>query len=157
MINVLTLRSEIADLLTGQIGTYTFKNGLSTPAIRVEPSHYPEEPKVSGLEVVISVESSLQVSPRLFNDRLVEAVSTVTLKQWDVENTTQSARQSLIRYLDGVINVQVVPRATFLDNIETCTLTVEQSFAYWGTSIIEPEPGPEDGITIPFIIAATGF
>lgn len=53
--NILQLRSEIADLLSDELGVYTLPNGATTPAIsvRAEGEALPAGTTADGLEVVI--------------------------------------------------------------------------------------------------------
>lgn len=60
--DVLTLRSQIAAVLSGSIGTYTLGNGATTPAIsvrRIGEGLFPGT-TVTGLEVVIVQEPDLE-------------------------------------------------------------------------------------------------
>lgn len=155
MINVLALRSQISTLLQSQLGTYTFSNSLTTPAIRVEPSKYEEDPDVSGLEVVINVENEVEVFPMLGGDVGVNTRSQIILKQWDDTASTSAARDALIRELD-IVSIVTVPRLQPLGNIETCTITIEADYRYLETAATAVDP-VVSGLSIPLIVAATGL
>jgi len=131
MIDVLELRNSIATALASEVGLYTFPSGQSTPAIVVEDGaiRYVEEPTAQGLEVVIipDVDPS---APTYFHggDMRLDTQVKVVLKQWDAAKTTKVAREILIRLLDDIERIALVPRSTRLDAIESCTLTLSDSY-----------------------------
>lgn len=138
MIDVDALKLEVETLLAGLIGTYTFTTDLgvqTTPALRVEDGSdpYPVEPQVTGLEVVIRPEAAIAATIFLAGDRQFAFRSEITLKQFDISATTQTAREALMTRLGGLEEVgAIVPRDGRLNNIETCTLVVSNAFSVFG-------------------------
>lgn len=134
MIDPTALKTELLNLLDETIGSYTFTAG-TTPAIRIDDGSapYPEQPIVTGLEVVIRPETEINLTPMLAGDRSVALRSEVVLKQWNLDETTRDARDILIARLSGLEEVgAIVPRNTVLDTIESCTLFVGDGFHCFG-------------------------
>ena len=137
MINTLELRSTLITALAGQIGIYTFSNNLSTPAVRAEDENYDEEPKVTGLEVVIQLSLKTSIAPLLIGvlGGAYEETSTaqITLKQWDIAKNTRAAMDATLAaifQLEDVLlagNPTRTVRSTKLDNIETCTIQIQKT------------------------------
>ncbi|MEM7771974.1 MAG: hypothetical protein AAF327_15870 [Cyanobacteria bacterium P01_A01_bin.37] len=113
------------------LGTYTFSNASTTDAIRIETgaSPFPEEPKVTGLEVVI--QPSIDVPINLCQGGYQQTFThLIVLKQWDIEKTTlDDMADAIAACMDlGLKPANPVrqPRRTELDNIETLRFTVSE-------------------------------
>lgn len=132
MIDVLELRSTIETALADHLGTYLYSNGLTVPAIWVEEGETLLERSIAGLEVVIR--PSLEVPIALTLDGYSQTFTAmVTLKQWDVEQTTLEAMPLLLSALRSIDFLQVgsprrIVRSSKLDNIETLSVPISQSF-----------------------------
>jgi hypothetical protein len=126
----LAIRSAILAALTGQIGTYTFSNGVNQSAFEATDtdSALPETPTVSGLEVIYEVEPLGPNYTRLLSLQYsLRRQGRITLKQWDITATTRSALDALIPALTRIPvriegNPARVPRSAELGNIETATI-----------------------------------
>lgn len=138
MIDLLELRSTLTEALSGRIGTYTFvSTGGITPAIRVDDGAepYEEEPKPSGLEVVI--QQSPQVAIGFIMGGYTQSVSyAIVLKQWDINKTTIDEMLLVVEALNGFDTLAIgnpvrIPRQTRLDNIETMTIPVAETIAVY--------------------------
>jgi len=81
MSEVLDLRQELETLLSDLLGTYTYPDGATTPAINVG-FKVPEGVTATGLEVVISPEPSSQPMA-MQGDKGVYREWLVVLRQWD--------------------------------------------------------------------------
>ncbi len=134
MIDLLALRSTLETALAPHLGTYTFSTGGTTPAVKVESGAIDasEQPSVQGLELVIIESPEIPFSSVMGGYREVYT-ALVILKQWDITATTLEARSPLIQALMGLDNLLVsggkrVVRTSRLDNIETLTVQVSQSF-----------------------------
>lgn len=133
MITGADIKATLLGALDGQIGTYTFSNGQTTPAIRVEDGSdpYPEEPNVTGLEVVIDVSIDVPIELMLGGSYAQTYSHRIQLKQWDITKNT-------LPYLDAVSDaiadfevltldrVSRQQRLTKLDNIETLSFVVSE-------------------------------
>ena len=125
MIDIAALKTEVSTLLAGLIGTYTFSEGQQTDAIRIDDGAEPyvEQPTVTGLEVVIRPETAIAGQMMLAGDRRLDFTSQIVLKQWDLSQSTQAAREALTKNL-AFTDCVIVPRSTVLDSIETCQITL---------------------------------
>ncbi len=88
-INSLKIKIDIFNILSGQIGLYTFSNGVEVPAIAILPDstygydYPPMNTKVSGIEVVI-IDNIPKIQARIgANDSLQTYYWDIYLKQWD--------------------------------------------------------------------------
>jgi hypothetical protein len=134
MIDIAELRATVATALASHIGSYTFSGGQTVSAIRVDDGSdpYDEEPQVTGLEVVIRPNLEIPVTLMMGGYRQ-DFSAIILLKQWDIQKTTLEAMQALMPYLAAADNLQIgtvrrVTRNTKLDNIETLSIQVTQSF-----------------------------
>lgn len=135
MIDLLELRSTLAEALGGAIGTYTFVGtGATTPAIRVDDGSnpYEEEPKVDGLEVVIAASPEVPIAMLMGGYQQTFTVA-IVLKQWDINATALDAMERVLPALMqsdslAIGNPRRIVRSTRLDNIETLTIPVSQTF-----------------------------
>lgn len=133
MIDTQALRELVSTALAAHVGAYTFSNGQTIGAIRVDDGSdpYDEEPQVTGLEVVIR--PNLEVPVTMFLGGYRQDFSAIILlKQWDIQNTTLEAMTALMPHLAAAPTLQVeavrrITRNTRLDNIETLSIQVTQS------------------------------
>lgn len=101
MIDVLTLRTDIADWLEDYLGVYTFKSGASVAAIAVLPDkqlgydYPPPETTVTGIECVI-IQPNLKTEALLGNDLGKRYQWLIYLKQWDVTGNLSETTEVLI-------------------------------------------------------------
>lgn len=121
--DLLTIRSRIATALSGQIGTYTYQSGATTPALRVEDGtavDYEEQPKVTGLEVIIQPYTDPSLRIFIGDGAALEDVYAIRLAQRDVTKTVQSVIPALFLGLRDILsgNPVYLPRNTRLDSLE---------------------------------------
>lgn len=128
------LRADILTALDGEIGEYRFSGGQTTAAIRIDEGTppYDEEPSVSGLEVVIQLFQRMNLTPMLGGDKRLDSSIQIVLKQWDINETTQTAREILISQLPIDRVEPVVQRSNKLDNIEISTLAMDDDVYFFG-------------------------
>jgi hypothetical protein len=130
MIDLNELGTALETSLDEELGTYTFSNGLSTAAIRVDDGSDPfdEEPAVDGLECVIQQAIDVPIRPLLGGDYQQDWATAIVLKQWDIERTTlvgmHLALEALAEFSFQLAGVRRVVRSSRLDNIETCTISL---------------------------------
>lgn len=132
MINLEALREIILQSLAGQIGTYAFSTGQTVLALRIDDGSdpYPEQPRVSGLEVVIRPSLEVPIS-LLLGGYQQQFGGEIVLKQWSDALTTLPALEALLPPLiatDGLTIGQIVrvTRSSRLDNIETLSIPIAQ-------------------------------
>lgn len=127
------IKAALSSALDTQIGVYTFSDGQTTPAIRIDDGSepYEEDPSVTGLEVVIVPALEVAVTPMLggYKDTYTTLIA---LKQWDIEQTTLPYRTKVIEALAEFSDLATgqmrrVMRSSKLDNIETLTVQVSES------------------------------
>jgi hypothetical protein len=120
-IDHLSLKNLITTILSSEIGTYTFSNGTTTPAIWVEgvSNTAGEKPlQASGLEVVIVINTESDFTPMLSTDYRLAQTSEVILKQWNETKDTSAARALLFAnatFQNLVVGnpIRVLPNASF--------------------------------------------
>jgi len=119
------LQQRIINALGSLLGTYTSLAGETTPAIAIDDTgRSPQGMTATGLEVVIQPEVNTPVTALLGSNRIA-AETMLTLKQWDLNDTTIAATEALILALDEITAVGPrVTRSTVLDNIESRQITV---------------------------------
>lgn len=127
MIPILVLRATLTSLLASLLGTYTHvgSDGFpwNPPAIWLEDGS-PTPAKVEGLEVVISPDTDVSVSPTIRGYQ-VSSPLLITLKQWDTKKTTLEALEVILAMPElTVLDIRRVPRNENLDNIEITTIRV---------------------------------
>jgi hypothetical protein len=134
VINLLALRTTLEAALEPHLGIYTFSTGDTTPAVKIEDGSIAEseQPSVEGLELVIIESPEIPFSAVMGGYREMYT-ALIILKQWDIAATTLEARSPLLQALMGMDNLLVsggkrVVRTSRLDNIETLTVQVSQSF-----------------------------
>lgn len=128
-IDHIALKTLISNTLSSVLGTYTFSNGVTTPAIWVEgvPNTAGEKPlQAEGLEVVIVINTDTDYTPWLAGEYESSQISEIILKQWDATKDTNVARNLLletpaIQKLITAIQPRVLPFADF-GNIEQQTI-----------------------------------
>ncbi|MHC5897577.1 hypothetical protein [Nostoc sp.] len=129
-----TTRSKIVDALAGEIGTYTFPDGTTDPAIALlglgsNVAIYPPQGTsvTGGLEVVLVTLNSIRIENRL--DGIIQSIVTqIILRQYDVSKSTISPLFKILSVLDiagDPIRTIIDP---FIGNIETCEMQVLHSF-----------------------------
>ena len=104
------LREVIESALGDELGTYTFENGLSAPAIAYAPNlsdYPPANTVVAGLEVVI-LPPSPAISP-LLQGYAVENQWFLYLKQWSPSKTPRPALHRLLGVAKCIKRVIPVP------------------------------------------------
>ncbi|MFN6472608.1 MAG: hypothetical protein RMY36_023445 [Nostoc sp. SerVER01] len=130
---LVTLRSQIVTALALEIGTYTFPDGTTDPAIAIlglgsaTEIYPPKDTTVAGLEVVLVTLNSIRIQQRL--DGIVQNVITqIFLKQFDTSKNTIAPLLKLL----SVIEIDGDPIRTVTDpyigNIETCQMQILHSF-----------------------------
>ncbi|MBW4692203.1 MAG: hypothetical protein KME27_10600 [Lyngbya sp. HA4199-MV5] len=119
------LQQRLITALGDLLGTYTSLNGETTPAIAIDDTgSSPQGMSVEGLEVVIQPEVNTPVTAMLGSNQIA-AETTITLKQWDLNDTTIAATEALLLAIDEITEVSPrVVRSTVLDNIESRRITV---------------------------------
>lgn len=132
-------RSTIVTALAGEIGTYTFPDSTTDPAIAMlglgsNVAIYPPQGTTvtGGLEVVLITLNSVRIQQRL--DGIVqEVVTQIVLKQFDVSKDTITPLFKLLSVLD--INGDPIRSVSdpFIGNIEVCDIQILHSF-YTGDS-----------------------
>lgn len=122
----LELREAIAIALKDELGTYTFANGLTAPAIAYVANldeYPPTGSSVSGLEAII-IPASPSVAP-LLQGYAVENKWLIYLKQWNSKQTPRSALDKLLATIKSIKRVIVVPADKKAGIPETYQLTLE--------------------------------
>ncbi|PHJ69142.1 hypothetical protein VF14_03125 [Nostoc linckia z18] len=130
---LVTLRSQIVTALALEIGTYTFPDGTTDPAIAVlglgsaVEIYPPKDTSVTGLEVVLVTLNSIRIEQRL--DGIIQNIITqVFLKQFDTSKNTITPLFKLL----SVIDIDGDPIRTvsdpYIGNIETCQMQILHSF-----------------------------
>lgn len=132
MISAQELKDALLLSLAEQLGTYSFSNGITVAAIRIDDgaSPYPEEPQVDGLEIVIvpQIEVSVQVLMGGYQDT---HSTLIALKQWTIDKTTTPSRGPLLATLSqfpslNIRSLRRIIRSSKLDNVETLSVLVEE-------------------------------
>lgn len=108
--DLLTLRSGLATLLSSDLGTYTLGNDATTPAISVRASYEPRPPykSVSGLEVVIEKIPESEALRQYKNEELLRTW-VVYLIDWDGGDPTEAAAKVADEYPGTTITRLQVP------------------------------------------------
>jgi hypothetical protein len=130
------LRDAIAADLVNDLGTYTFPDGNTAPAIRLEIGNMgknPEGTTCDGLEVVVVAIPTYTLTPIVGGKQLTTR-AVITLKMWDRERSlligpTEAPLDQVLetlQYLDIDISptIKGVPQFEQLGNIETATIEV---------------------------------
>lgn len=132
------IKTTLAAALSSSLGTYIFSTGSPTPAIRIDDGSdpYPEQPTVTGLEVVIAPQIGTTLNSLQGNAFRETRLTDIILKQWDIEKTAiayiPTVLSALVQ-LDSLIvepNIARVIRSTQLDNIETARIRVSESLFF---------------------------
>lgn len=142
------------------LGTYTFPNGTTDPAVSVEGIIYSEPDEgfpptgttIAGLEVVITPATDIPVQPTL--DGYTQFFRhTITLKQWSGDNKTLQAYQTLQRKLGNIYSGSAIRQlpSLKLDAIEQLSFELEQvvfipdEVQLYDDTVLIPPPGGEGG------------
>ena len=139
LLAALEIRSLVATALTGMVGTYSYSNGATEPALKATDGAYrgaghpwafgPEVPKVTGLEVLIELDvDAPQMQPYMGSEYWIRRRGRVTLKQHTITATVRTAASALVKALNDarLIGLEIGPRVsrdTRIDNIETQSFT----------------------------------
>lgn len=129
-LTVTEIRSAIAAALTGLVGTYTYSDGTTAAALWATdgPETRPEQPRVSGLEVIYSVEAGEMDYRRFLGLQYgVRRSGRIELRQWDAASTTRAALTALVPTLTRIPvriegNPTRLPRSPSLGTIETAVI-----------------------------------
>lgn len=110
--DVLTFRTELQTVLSAHLGTLTFSNGSTTPAISVRAAgeSLPAGTTVVGLEVVI-VRDPNPVPVRQYANEQAFSRWTVYLIDWGASTSLQDLAELLIaRYPSSTVSTLGAPR-----------------------------------------------
>ncbi|AUB37411.1 hypothetical protein COO91_03356 [Nostoc flagelliforme CCNUN1] len=132
-------RSEIVDALADEIGTYTFPDGTTDPAIALlglgsNVQVYPPQGTsvTGGLEVVLVTLNSVRIESRL--DGIIQNIVTqIILRQYDVSKSTIAPLFKILSVLDIAADPIRTVSDPYIGNIETCEIQILHSF-YTGDS-----------------------
>jgi hypothetical protein len=126
--DVLTLRSQVAAVLTGVIGTYTLGNGSTTAAISVRKIGVglAQGTTVSGLEVVIVQEPDLQ-SVSEYREPNSQELWTVYLVDWGTTVDMKAAGKKIVKGFPGSeVSTISVPEGVGPRNQLRCSIPDKQ-------------------------------
>ncbi|MEM9116946.1 MAG: hypothetical protein AAGD09_03580 [Cyanobacteria bacterium P01_F01_bin.56] len=136
-LDILTLRSQITNALSGQIGNYVYGNGSTQPALRIESgteivddsgNPLPAPTRVAGLEVVIEPYTNTSVLLYMGKEGGLEDRYRITLKQHDrtlsVSADFTTLFKSLVRLGQPISAGPLQPRTSALNRIEQQVLFV---------------------------------
>lgn len=138
ILDIATIRSRIELALDNELGTYNFElsNGgtASLPALQIDHGSFKiingqvwaQQPSVTGLECVIQPEiASPGYAARLGGDFVCSQQSRITIKQWDLSDTTLTARSLMLQEFANLFDSPPVRilRNTMLDSIEQLIFT----------------------------------
>lgn len=139
MIDILILRNDVLVIVENLLGTYTFPDRSTSPAIACLPDpdkgwNYPENgTKVSGLEVVIK-QPYPDVSANIGGDRTFTNSWEIHLKQWDTQGSLVEVINKLSTELPAQYLIERVSPMTASDKlltVEQCKLFIKE----WSVSI----------------------
>lgn len=125
--DVLTLRSQVASVLTGVIGTYTLGNGSTTPAISVRRIGEGLAPgtTVSGLEVVIVQEPDLQAVSE-YREPNAQELWTVYLVAWGTVDMKATGKKIIKGFPGAEVSTIEVPEGVGPRNQLRCSIPDKQ-------------------------------
>ena len=133
MVTIDEVREGLAVNLAPFIGLYTFSNGQTTPAIRVDDGSdpYPEDPKITGLEVVITPLAEVSMVQMIggYQDTYTMGIM---FKQFDQTKTTLEIRSPAIESLLVFPTLQIgnlrrLLRISRINEIEVFSFTATQN------------------------------
>lgn len=136
MLTKYELRQAIETALGDLLGTYTLPDGATEiDAVSILPDsvlgydYPPPGTVISGLEVAVLWDSELTTQPLTGQGNYTTSVVRIELKQWDESATLSAAIDALIATFGGAITIgpRILP-VDSLGNIETCSITLSQSF-----------------------------
>jgi hypothetical protein len=98
------IRTAIASALVGIVGTYTYSNGATASAFWVTegPDNRPEQPNVTGIEAVLSLDTSTEYQELLGGEFSTDRTATLTLYQWDVTASLRSVERTVLKALRNI-------------------------------------------------------
>ncbi|MBN3875193.1 hypothetical protein [Nostoc sp. JL23] len=132
MIDILILRNDVLLILESLLGTYTFPDRSTSPAIACLPDpekgwNYPENgTKTSGLEVVIK-RPYPDVEANIGGDRTFTNTWEIHLKQWDTNASLVDVINKLSAELPAqyfIERVSPMPASDKLLTVEQCKLFI---------------------------------
>jgi hypothetical protein len=95
-LKVLELRSQIQELLTDEIGSYTLPGGVETPAIAVlDSGETISDRTVTGLEIIIRRVPIRNDGKAMFDCVRADRLWQIFLVQWQGDHTIQDALDKL--------------------------------------------------------------
>lgn len=111
-------RAKAIAALGDTLGVYTDTNGLTYPAIAIDPVTVAGR-KVTGLEVVVSTSEQIGYTPA-FSSYHTEHTHRITLKQWDSRQSVQAALERLLPLLHPNVAIGIrIPANAKIGNIQT--------------------------------------
>lgn len=132
MIDILILRADVLAILVDFLGTYTFPDSSTSPALACLPDpdkgwNYPENgTKTSGLEVVIK-QPYPDVEANIGGDRTFTNTWEIHLKQWDTQGSLVEVINKLGCDLPAqyfIERVSQMPASDKLLTVEQCKLFI---------------------------------
>ena len=124
------LRERIIKILTSELGTYTFANQVSVPAITIASNRpYPQPgTSITGLEVIVYPRISTNVN-FLLGGTLLEHETRLVLNQWNLEKDTIFSHDLLAANLWDMIQ-RIGPRLLvdkFMQTVESQSFYLKES------------------------------
>lgn len=114
-------RAKAIAALGDTLGVYTDTNGLTYPAIAIDPTPVAGR-QVTGLEVVVSTSEQIGYTPA-FDSYHTEHTHRITLKQWDGQQSVQVAIERLLPLLHPNVIIGIrIPANDRIGNIESQSL-----------------------------------
>ena len=132
MIEAIILRADVLAILVDLVGTYTFGDRSTSPALACLPDpekgwNYPENgTKVSGLEVVIK-QPYPDVLANIGGDRTFTNTWEIHLKQWDTNKSLVEVINKLSTELPAqyfIERVSPMPASDKLLTVEQCKIFI---------------------------------
>lgn len=103
-LTITEIRTAIASALVGIVGTYTYSNGATASAFWITegPDNRPEQPNVTGVEAVLSLDTATEYQELLGEEFATDRTATLTLYQWDVSASLRSVERTVLKALRGI-------------------------------------------------------
>ena len=135
MIDYPKIRDALQLALAAQLGTYTFSNGLSTPAVQIDDDSapYSESPDVEGLELVVVPNAAVAIAPTI-GGMAQTLGGLLILRQHNSAFTTEVAMNIALKVLSSDFPELALSRAerlrskNKLDTNETFSVRFSQQF-----------------------------
>jgi hypothetical protein len=123
MATIKQVRDLLADRLSAQLGTYTFSNSQTKPAVFVRGSQQrPADVKISGIELTIDETSEDYVRPLVGAGAMVTMSWKLTLTQYNRSTTLSVVKTRLIRVFPDLMNLVHVPQSETMYEQITCLI-----------------------------------